>query len=152
MFLIRSNSLKKYKSEIGLSFYLVVTLITIIIVLSLIILLMNSIPSSEIIILIVAYTLVFLAYYFSILYPLFNTNYVIQDETLIVRSGFYKKVILRNQIVEITEKKSFNREPALSTRRLYIKYREDSAMCSIGISPKNKEDFLRKLGIYGNNF
>lgn len=137
--------MKKYKSEIGFSFYLVVILAATIIILSLIMVLRNPISISETTILIFAYGLALLAYYFSVIYPLLNTNYVIQNENLIIRSGFYKKEISRNQIVEITEKKSLGREPALSTRRLYIEYRENSGIYFIGISPKNKEDFLRRL-------
>lgn len=137
--------MRKYKSEIGFSFYFIAILIGTIIILSLVAILKDSFSISETIFLLFAYILVMLAYFFSIVYPLINTKYIVQDEKIIIKSGFYKKTILCNQIVEIVEKKSFNREPALSTRRLYIKYSDGQGKYWIGISPRNKADFIKNI-------
>lgn len=97
------------------------------------------------VIIFLAYGAAAVAYFFSILYPLINTKYVLQDKSLMIRSGFYKKYISYNSIIEITQKSSMEREPALSKKRIYIKYKDGPETKMVGISPKNKDVFLKAI-------
>lgn len=139
-------TMKKYKSEIGYSFYLMMFILVVVITLSFIFALRGTDSKSETIVLFVAYAIAALAYCLSVIHPLINTQYVVQDKKLEIKSGFYKKTISFNQLVEIIEKKSFGREPALSSKRLYIKYRDGQDMYWIGVSPRDRENFLEDIG------
>lgn len=138
--------MKIHKSEISYSFYSIAVVIAIAIILSFVFTMKGVDSISETIVLFVAYIMAALAFYFSVVHPLINTQYVIEGGKMVIRSGFYKKTISLNQVIEIIEKKSFGREPALSSRRLYIKYRDGQDMYCIGISPKDRVNFLKDIG------
>lgn len=143
--------MKKYRSEVGYSFYLMAILLSAIIILSFVFALRETSSMSETIMLFVVYGIVVLAFYFAVIHPLINTQYIVQNEKLEIKSGFYKKEISYNKFVEIIEKTSFGREPALSSRRLYIKYRDGQGMYWIGISPRDRVNFLKDIALWCNN-
>lgn len=137
--------MKEYKSKIDAPFYFIAVIIAIFIIIT-IVLVFDSLTSiTEIVILIIAYIAAGIASYFSIIYPMLNTRYVIQDKTLTIKSGFYQKSIRYDEIIEITQKKSSGREPALSRDCIYIKYKDRQQLNLVGISPKNTEDFMNHL-------
>ncbi|MBU9728381.1 PH domain-containing protein [Diplocloster modestus] len=136
--------MKEYQSEKG-TFYLIAIIIAIVLLLPLLIVRYNPVSSQERLAVILAYVIAAAAYFFSIIYPILNTRYIIKDKTLVIKSGFYKNDISCDKIIEITPGKSFQREPALSSSRLYVKYRDGQLIKTVGISPKNKEDFIKSL-------
>lgn len=142
--------MKKYKSKIGVSYGLIAVLIALILIISFVIVMKDSYSTAEMVILLIAYLLGFTAYCFSFIYPICNTEYIIQEKELLIKCGLYKKKILLNDIVEVIPGKSFGREPALSMQRLYIKYSEGQGIYSIGISPRNMKDFLKNIEGFSN--
>jgi hypothetical protein len=72
----------------------------------------------------------------------FTTYYVIQENSLIVRSAFIHKIIPIHDIKSI--RKTFNplSSPALSLNRLEIQY---GTYNRVLISPENREQFLEEL-------
>lgn len=142
--------MKKYKSKIGVSFGLVAVLTALILIVSFAIAMKDNYSTAEMVILLIVYLLGFTAYCFSFIYPICNTEYIIQEKELLIKCGLYKKKILLNDIVEVIPRKSFGREPALSMQRLYIKYSEGQGIYSIGISPRNMKDFLKNIEGFSN--
>ncbi|WP_251514386.1 PH domain-containing protein [Oceanobacillus luteolus] len=72
----------------------------------------------------------------------FGTGYVIQQETLIVKFGPFKKKINIEGIKRISKEKNVWAAPALAADRLRIHY---GLYEEISISPKNKEEFVKLL-------
>jgi len=70
-----------------------------------------------------------------------STYYVIEGDTLVVRSGFIRWRVPIRQIVSITPTRSPASSPALSLDRLRIDYGHKSIL----ISPEERERFLAAL-------
>ena len=72
----------------------------------------------------------------------FGTNYKIDDEDLIVRSGPFKSTIDIKSIKKLRATKTLLAGPALSIDRIEIQYKRYD---SVIISPKEKNKFIESL-------
>jgi hypothetical protein len=78
-----------------------------------------------------------------ITYCFVNTYYLIDGNSLVVRSGFlFNKTIPIQSIFEIRDTKSILSAPALSLDRIEVKYNKRD---SVVISPKDKLHFIDEL-------
>ncbi|TGU91240.1 PH domain-containing protein [Acinetobacter pittii] len=77
--------------------------------------------------------------------PIFNTYYLVENNTLIIRSLVFRWKININDITRIESTRNPLSSPALSLDRLKIYYMKDGGMTTVMISPKNKESFLSTL-------
>lgn len=78
-----------------------------------------------------------------IAYTFLNTYYIIQDETLVVRSGFiYHQKFDIKTITKIESTKSIISAPATSLDRIKISFNKFDQVI---ISPKNKQAFIAHL-------
>lgn len=74
---------------------------------------------------------------------LLHTDYTIKEEKLYIRCGIlYRMVLPIKSIVEIKHKSTILSSPALSAKRIGIRYRSRSW---VYVSPKNQEDFITDL-------
>ena len=72
----------------------------------------------------------------------FGTNYKIDDEDLIVRSGPFKSTIDIKSIKKLRATKTLLAGPALSIDRIEIQYKRYD---SVIVSPKEKNKFIESL-------
>ena len=72
----------------------------------------------------------------------FGTNYKIDDENLIVRSGPFKSTIDIKSIKKLRATKTLLAGPALSIDRIEIQYKRYD---SVIVSPKEKNKFIESL-------
>ncbi len=81
--------------------------------------------------------------YFYIIYLFLNTNYTIENNNLIIKSGFssYPPIGI-DEITEITISREIKSAPAPSFDRIKIKYGENK---SVLLSPKDKLSFANHL-------
>jgi len=88
---------------------------------------------------------VFLGYYLIPMYM--NTYYELTEESLFIRSGWYKQTIPYTAMIGIKrDVKSLLQAPAISFIRLEIRYKLQSGAVDIAhISPVNEEEFIRLL-------
>ena len=77
--------------------------------------------------------------------PIFNTYYLVENNTLIIRSLVFRWKININDITRIEPTHNPLSSPALSLDRLKIYYMKDGRMATVMISPKDKEGFLNIL-------
>lgn len=77
--------------------------------------------------------------------PVFNTYYVVENNTLIIKSLVFRWKININDITQIEPTHNPLSSPALSLDRLKIYYMKDGRMATVMISPKDKEGFLNAL-------
>lgn len=77
--------------------------------------------------------------------PIFNTYYLVGNNTLIIRSLVFRWKININDITRIEPTHNPLSSPALSLDRLKIYYMKDGKMATVMISPKDKESFLNTL-------
>ena len=77
-----------------------------------------------------------------ILWLWFGTNYKIDDEDLIVRSGPFKSTIDIKSIKKLRATKTLLAGPALSIDRIEIQYKRYD---SVIVSPKEKNKFIESL-------
>ncbi|MBN6517166.1 PH domain-containing protein [Acinetobacter pittii] len=77
--------------------------------------------------------------------PVFNTYYVVKNNTLIIKSLVFQWKININDIAQIEPTHNPLSSPALSLDRLKIYYMKDERMATVMISPKDKESFLNTL-------
>lgn len=77
------------------------------------------------------------------LYMFFFTYYIVKDDKLIVKTGFFTyKIIYLKEIKEIKDDKTIRRSLATGiNNRIEIFYGESSII----ISPKNKIEFLKEI-------
>lgn len=136
--------MKEYKSEKG-AIHLIAAAVGSILIISFLAVFNGTAAQAERILLISAYITAAAAYFISVVFPIINTRYIIQDKALEIRCGFYKQIIPSDKIIDITQKKSFGREPALGQNRLYLKYRDKQDIKTVGISPKSREDFINNI-------
>lgn len=74
---------------------------------------------------------------------LLHTDYTIQGETLRIRCGILYNITLPiSRIREITHKSTVLSSPALSAKRIGIKYGRNNW---VYVSPQNQEDFIANL-------
>ncbi|GEA66274.1 hypothetical protein PA3_04320 [Acinetobacter pittii] len=76
---------------------------------------------------------------------LVNTYYVVENNTLIIKSLVFRWKININDITQIEPTHNPLSSPALSLDRLKIYYMKDGRMATVMISPKDKEGFLNAL-------
>ena len=74
---------------------------------------------------------------------LFSTNYRVDTETLLIKSGPFSWVIPLNEIHSVRPSRSVISSPALSLNRLELTYGDGK---SILVSPKNRVAFLTAIG------
>ncbi|RWZ54527.1 hypothetical protein EQV77_14755 [Halobacillus fulvus] len=72
----------------------------------------------------------------------FRTGYCVENGKLTIRFGPFKRSIDSRDIIKISNERSIVTAPALSIDRLSILYGNYQV---IGISPKNKEEFIHLL-------
>ncbi len=74
---------------------------------------------------------------------LFHTDYTIKGEKLHIRCGFLFRMDLQiSRITEITHKSTILSSPALSAKRIGLKYGKKNW---VYVSPQNQEDFISTL-------
>ncbi|WP_042076873.1 PH domain-containing protein [Acinetobacter nosocomialis] len=77
--------------------------------------------------------------------PVFNTYYVVENNTLIIKSLVFGWKININDITQIEPTHNPLSSPALSLDRLKISYIKNGRIAKVMISPKDKEGFLNTL-------
>ncbi|WP_447507509.1 PH domain-containing protein [Acinetobacter lactucae] len=77
--------------------------------------------------------------------PIFNTYYVVENNTLIIKSLVFRWKININDITQIEPTHNPLSSPALSLDRLKIYYMKNGEVTSVMISPKDKETFLQAI-------
>ncbi|MPS61073.1 MULTISPECIES: PH domain-containing protein [Acinetobacter] len=77
--------------------------------------------------------------------PVFNTYYVVENNTLIIKSLVFRWKININDITQIEPTHNPLSSPALSLDRLKISYMKNERIAKVMISPKDKEGFLNTL-------
>lgn len=77
------------------------------------------------------------------IWVLLTTDYRVEGPTLAIRSGPFKWKVPLSEIDSVRESRSWLSSPALSLRRLEVRY---GAGKSILVSPKDREGFLRAIG------
>lgn len=82
---------------------------------------------------------------FIIWLPIFNTYYVVENGTLVIKSLVFRWKININDITQIEPTHSLLSSPALSLDRLKIYYMKNGKIATVMISPKNKEAFLQAI-------
>jgi len=82
---------------------------------------------------------------FIIWLPIFNTYYVVEDNTLVIKSLVFRWKININDITQIEPTHNPLSSPALSLDRLKIYYMKNEKIATVMISPKNKEAFLQAI-------
>ena len=132
---------KVYRSNIGVMYVLVSLLILMVLIGS-----FPYIRSDENTIAIsIAYIIAAIFYYFALIYPVINTKYILQKDKLTINCGIYKNEIAFQEILEVYKKKSWGRYPALSENIVFIKYKDCGVTNLVGISPKNRDEFIREM-------
>jgi len=87
-------------------------------------------------------TFLFLVFIGLPIWLLFSTNYKVSDRFLHVRSGPLSLEIPINKIHSIEKSGSILAAPALSLKRLKIRYGEDRQVL---ISPKDRDEFIEAI-------
>lgn len=82
---------------------------------------------------------------FLIWLPIFNTYYVVENGTLVIKSLVFRWKININDITQIEPTHNPLSSPALSLDRLKIYYMKNRKIVTVMISPKNKEAFLQAI-------
>jgi len=82
---------------------------------------------------------------FIIWLPIFNTYYVVENNTLVIKSLVFRWKINLNDITQIEPTHNPLSSPALSLDRLKIYYMKNEKIATVMISPKNKEAFLQAI-------
>lgn len=82
---------------------------------------------------------------FIIWLPIFNTYYVVENNTLVIKSLVFRWKINLNDITQIEPTHNPLSSPALSLDRLKIYYMKNGKIATVMISPKNKEAFLQAI-------
>lgn len=77
--------------------------------------------------------------------PIFNTYYVVENNTLVIKSLVFRWKINLNDITQIEPTHNPLSSPALSLDRLKIYYMKNEKIATVMISPKNKEAFLQAI-------
>ncbi|MDO7217863.1 PH domain-containing protein [Acinetobacter nosocomialis] len=77
--------------------------------------------------------------------PVFNAYYVVENNTLIIKSLVFRWKININDITQIEPTHNPLSSPALSLDRLKISYMKNGRIAKVMISPKDKEGFLNTL-------
>jgi hypothetical protein len=78
-------------------------------------------------------------------YPLSNTQYTLDKQSLMVRSGLFRWNIPVSAIKSVTPSRDMASAPALSLDRLLIRYSQDGQAKSILISPLDQTLFMQRL-------
>lgn len=74
---------------------------------------------------------------------LFHTDYTIDGDKLYIRCGvLFRMTLPINKIREITHKSTILSSPALSTKRIGIRYGQKNL---VYVSPQNQEDFISDI-------
>lgn len=74
---------------------------------------------------------------------LLHTDYTIKGEKIHIRCGFLFRMVLPiSKITEITHKSTILSSPALSAKRIGLRYGKRNW---VYVSPKDQEDFIRAL-------
>lgn len=82
---------------------------------------------------------------FVIWLPIFNTYYVVENGTLIIKSLVFRWKINIDDITQIEPTHNPLSSPALSLDRLKIYYMKNGEITSVMISPKDKERFFQAI-------
>ncbi|KRI53637.1 PH domain-containing protein [Acinetobacter pittii] len=82
---------------------------------------------------------------FIIWLPIFNTYYVVENNTLVIKSLVFRWKINIDDITQIEPTHNPLSSPALSLDRLKIYYIKNEKIATVMISPKNKEAFLQAI-------
>ncbi|QNX59438.1 PH domain-containing protein [Acinetobacter seifertii] len=82
---------------------------------------------------------------FLIWLPIFNTYYVVENNTLMIKSLVFRWKINIDDITQIEPTHNPLSSPALSLDRLKIYYMKNGRVAKVMISPKDKEGFLNTL-------
>lgn len=82
---------------------------------------------------------------FLIWLPIFNTYYLVENNTLIINSLVFRWKINIDDITEIDPTHNPLSSPALSLDRLKIYYMKNGEITSVMISPKDKERFFQAI-------
>ena len=130
-----------YRSKVGVMYFLVAVIIAVILVGSF----LYISGDENTFAIFIAYTIATIFYYFVLIYPVLNTKYILQADKLSIHCGIYKNEIAFQEILEVYKKKSFRRYPALSEQMVFIKYKNRGVTDLVGISPKNRDEFMQEL-------
>lgn len=77
--------------------------------------------------------------------PIFNTYYLLENNTLIIKSLVFRWKINIDDITQIEPTHNPLSSPALSLDRLKIYYMKNGEITSVMISPKDKERFFQAI-------
>lgn len=77
--------------------------------------------------------------------PIFNTYYLVENNTLIIKSLVFRWKINIDDITQIEPTHNPLSSPALSLDRLKIYYMKNGEISSVMISPKDKERFFQAI-------
>lgn len=91
------------------------------------------------------HTMVYLLTIAVIWWPVLNTRYSIQNDTLTIRCMFLKWVIPVSAIQQISKTNNSISSPALSLDRLQIRYLKDGKAKQILVSPRNPQLFCQAV-------
>lgn len=130
---------KVYRSNVGAMYFLVSLIIAAILIGSFLYIRDDRIVIS------IAYIIATVAYYFALIYPVINTKYILETDRLAIHCGIYKNEIAFQEILEVYKKKSLGRYPALSEKMVFIKYKDCGVTNLVGISPKNRDEFIQEI-------
>ncbi len=136
---MKDNSV--YRSKVGIMYFLVAVIIAVILVGSF----LYISGDGNTVAIFIAYIIAAILYYFVLIHPVLNTKYILQADRLLIHCGIYKNEIAFQEILEVYKKKSFRRYPALSEQMVFIKYKNCGVTDLVGISPKNRDEFMQEL-------
>jgi hypothetical protein len=129
-------SIKKYPSKIS---YTLLIFVFLVMYVPVIYSLNKGERDNEMMVYVVIITLIYLP----LLYLFFNTAYIINDDKLIIKVGFYSfKPIDISTIKKIEKTKSLLASPATSFDRIWLSYGKYD---DVILSPKNKIEFIMDL-------
>ena len=130
-----------YRSNIGIIYFLVSFIIAAILVRSF----LYIRGDGSAIAIYIAYIIAAILYYFALIRPIFNTEYILLTDRLSINCGMYKNEIMYKDILDVYKKNSFGRQPSLSQKMVFISYNDCGAINSVGISPENQDEFIGEI-------
>lgn len=132
---------KVYKSNVGVMYFFVSLIIAAILIGSF----LYTRGDGNVIVTSIAFIIAAITYYFALIYPVINTKYILETDRLVINCGIYKNEIAFQEILELYKKKSLGRQPALSEKMVFIKYKDRGVTNLVGISPKNRDEFIQEI-------
>ncbi|SFB21747.1 PH domain-containing protein [Acetitomaculum ruminis DSM 5522] len=132
---------KVYRSNIGIMYFIVSVVILGILISSF----LYARGDENTVVIFVTFIIATLVYCFVLIYPAINTKYILETDRLVIKCRLYKNEIAFRNIIEVYKKTSLGRYPALSEKMVFIKYKNHGVTNLVGISPKNRDEFIDEI-------